>query len=926
MNRFNLQAKTRRRVSLVTLAALLFVLFLLLLPMGLRWGAEYALERQGIQTRIHDVDLNLFTGELVVHNARGKNAAGDGFEIGRLLVNLRYWPLVKKRIYLQRLEVQRTTVDIRQDEQRLQSIAGFDLTGAEEAPEQGRAWGFGLDSVRLDAAHIVYKSPKLEQVMLLETSKAADVATWDETIPVPLNVSAKIAKGELRLVGRLLPFGETIKAAARLEFDGLDVGVLAPLIETEGLQGLQGVVDAQLDLKAHYHVSGNTRIQAEGSVGVISAQFAAPQAQLDGLDAAWEGSLDLALRPDASLPRLQADGRLAADKLDLLLPANQTRITDKSLVWNGSLKMDADGSLKAQGKLEGEALQVVSPDLEVGNLDLGWQGEAAAALAADEPLGATLSGNLQARALDLQLPRQSLAIEQEQVDWEGKLAYGAAAQLPDATVPVTASGRLQAGKLEIADQRVGRALLQLSRLDAEQIKVAGFEQIAIAKVTAGEGLALQRAQPGAGEAAQIVAWNAVTAAPLNYKDQRRLAIGALKLVGLQTWIVRQRQGELEINEWITTLTAPEPEAEQPSVTTSPGGEINEPLRVQIDVLEMTGDNRLTVKDQSIEPSFGAQLNGIYLRIADLDTGQPDQASPMALRAGVGRYGEIKLDGMVKPFAARPSADLEGEVKAIDLTAASPYLRLSLGQQVRQGTLSAELDLEINQGNLVSEADLTLYKLTLTPAPAATGADEVKDGLGMPLNTALALLRDRNDNIKLNLPITGDITAPTFSPNDAIRQAIFKAIKTAVVAFYAPLGLAAGAVADLATALKFQPVSFTPGSVQLEAQQTENLDQVVAKLKQRPAVRLVVCSPGTESDRAVLAKQKAEEEQFFLDFTEAEPKPGEIPNALLLDLANQRIQVVSEYLIEQGLGADRLILCSPELASNPNAKPRVELSL
>ncbi len=49
--------------------------------------------------------------------------------------------------------------------------------------------------------------------------------------------------------------------------------------------------------------------------------------------------------------------------------------------------------------------------------------------------------------------------------------------------------------------------------------------------------------------------------------------------------------------------------------------------------------------------------------------------------------------------------------------------------------------------------------------AAAGEDEVIGELGLPLNQGLDMLRDKQRNISLSIPLSGDISDPRFHFDD-----------------------------------------------------------------------------------------------------------------------------------------------------------------
>jgi len=196
------------------------------------------------------------------------------------------------------------------------------------------------------------------------------------------------------------------------------------------------------------------------------------------------------------------------------------------------------------------------------------------------------------------------------------------------------------------------------------------------------------------------------------------------------------------------------------------------------------------------------------------------------------------------------------------------------------------------------------------------------GLGMPLDTALNLLRDSDDNISIKLPITGDVENPDFDPSDALYTEMSKAITATIINYYTPFGLVtvAGGLFDLATALHFEPVIFDSNTVNLLPTHEASLNKVVQLMKQRPKLHLTLCGFSNIDDLSKVSpdlyiKEKDKPENIIL---------SDDILAKLTNKASKRSENVKTYFVKHEIAADRLILCEPEYKYN--AVAGVELSL
>jgi len=102
---------------------------------------------------------------------------------------------------------------------------------------------------------------------------------------------------------------------------------------------------------------------------------------------------------------------------------------------------------------------------------------------------------------------------------------------------------------------------------------------------------------------------------------------------------------------------------------------------------------------------------------------------------------------------------------------------------------------------------------------------------LPVLLAVALLKDRNGVIDLNLPISGSINDPQFSVGGIIVKLIFNLIAKALTS---PFSLLAGGGSD-----DLSQVEFTPGTATLSAGSGATIDKVAKALTDRPALKMTV---------------------------------------------------------------------------------------
>ena len=121
---------------------------------------------------------------------------------------------------------------------------------------------------------------------------------------------------------------------------------------------------------------------------------------------------------------------------------------------------------------------------------------------------------------------------------------------------------------------------------------------------------------------------------------------------------------------------------------------------------------------------------------------------------------------------------------------TPYSAKFAGRKIDSGKLSAEIDYQIRKSRLHGENRVVLDTLVLGDRVENSSAPN------LPLDLALALLKDADGRIDLDLPVTGDLDHPEFSYGHLIWKAIVNVIEKVVTAPFRAIGNPLTKVGDL----------------------------------------------------------------------------------------------------------------------------------
>lgn len=483
--------------------------------------------------------------------------------------------------------------------------------------------------------------------------------------------------------------------------------------------------------------------------------------------------------------------------------------------------------------------------------------------------------------------------------WRGDLAFDLA-QLTSDVVPLFAEGSLTLKDWLVHNNHLQRDMLKLTSVAVTDISIDTLSDLSISQVSIDALQLLHRNSDKL--TTQVSGFGRLSIDGFSLKQLNNLHIAQIKIEDHELLLLKGKDEQLEINEWIPgDAVASEPERE----TTA-----SEPFQFVIDRFVYESEKSIAYIDQSLGEPFGVNLKNTQIEVTNIDSTQPDQDSEVSYSAQYADHGQLKLAGVARPLAAKPSFAIEGDLKGLDLRDVSAFTKSAIGHSIKSGQLDAKLKLVADNSVLDSRVDLSLYHFQLKSLSKAD-AEKLDSAIGFPLNPALSMLRDRDDSIHLSIPVTGDLQNPDFDPNKVLKKAFTKAMTSAVVGYFTPFGLVtvADTLFTLATALRFDPVKFESASSEVDSKAEENLSKIAKLMKERPGVHITLCSFTNTADRQVLLPDTADE---IVDT--GNPDGFELSNeqrALLTDLANQRSARSKQSLVDAGIDADRLVLCEAE---------------
>jgi len=278
---------------------------------------------------------------------------------------------------------------------------------------------------------------------------------------------------------------------------------------------------------------------------------------------------------------------------------------------------------------------------------------------------------------------------------------------------------------------------------------------------------------------------------------------------------------------------------------TPVQEPGTPVTYKIDTIKVS-NGLVSIADNTLNRSFKYDLNDLNVTMTGLSE-SADQI-PVEFYTKLNNKGELS-GKTVWSMLDFMKLQMDAKVKRMDLVSFSPYSEYYVASPITQGWISYDLGLKMTTTALTNTNKVEIDELEFGKRTKDTTAMKV------PVRLALYIMKDKNDQIKFDLPVSGNPSEPKFKLGKLIWKTFANLmIKTALSPFNA-LASIAGANPE-----SMDKLPFTFAQDSLDQKQRDDLIKLATILKKKP--ELVVNFNQTTDPE----KEKA---QIAVELTKAE---------------------------------------------------------
>jgi outer membrane protein OmpA-like peptidoglycan-associated protein len=256
---------------------------------------------------------------------------------------------------------------------------------------------------------------------------------------------------------------------------------------------------------------------------------------------------------------------------------------------------------------------------------------------------------------------------------------------------------------------------------------------------------------------------------------------------------------------------------------------------------------------------------------------------------------------MNPMNALQYSKTNVSLKDFALSPVSPYSGKFIGYRIDRGTLNIDLKYQVADDTVDGNNIIVVDQLELgDPVDSPHAVD-------LPIKLGVALLRDSEGRIKLQVPVKGNVKDPQFDFAKTIQSALTGTIDDAGSDPFAVI-----AEVDGFTGEALSTVVFEFGQSDLQDREIQKLNALASLLKERNTLNLgIVGSADRRMDKAAILGESPQtappdDDSAVEDQASAQPVFDPLVDEELEKLAQRRAEKVRAYLIEQaGIETSRI---------------------
>ena len=229
-------------------------------------------------------------------------------------------------------------------------------------------------------------------------------------------------------------------------------------------------------------------------------------------------------------------------------------------------------------------------------------------------------------------------------------------------------------------------------------------------------------------------------------------------------------------------------------------------------------------DFSMILPFAAEIKGLEGGATGISSNH-EATINVTLKGNAYDLAPVDIKGKIQPFVGDYRAALN--FKGMPLPLVSAYMAEFSGYKVEKGKMSLGMNYDVTAGELTATNNLLIEQFELGEKIDNPHAVDV------PFDLAIALLKDVNGIINLDVPITGSLNDPHFDLSSIVGDALLNMVTKVVTSPFHAIAELLGTEDDLSV------VQFAAGQSELTEWQRQKLEGLSKILRERSILKLEI---------------------------------------------------------------------------------------
>jgi hypothetical protein len=312
-------------------------------------------------------------------------------------------------------------------------------------------------------------------------------------------------------------------------------------------------------------------------------------------------------------------------------------------------------------------------------------------------------------------------------------------------------------------------------------------------------------------------------------------------------------------------------------------------------------------DRTTTPAFAEEASRIVVTGRGLGTA-PDSRGQVAMNGRLTGGAPFEIKGALGALGGPLNFELDGKLTDFPLSRVNPYSNKLIGWVARRGAFGATVHYRVVDNRIEATNDLLIGQPEY--APSRSG-DEVRDRVGVPFGMLVSLLKNVRGEIKLSVPVSGDLASRQFDLSDAFWAAMRETAISVMALPVSWVGKIFYTEDSRIETVRIWPVSFEAGTARIARDFEPQAERLAGFLRDAPGVTLAMKPVHTVEDIVALKREAVRQR-----IDAAAREPGQTPEAVAARLFAERFPGQAPPA-----GLDALVTELVKAEPNPDAAAR-----